>query len=81
MLSPMKKLGKIMEYFWLAAGVVALVMVIQNTSSGPFEQTKVYYLAPVLCFAMFFFRKFMNGKLAKMAEREEERKRSTEQEP
>ena len=71
----MKTLGKFMELFWLVLGVVALAVVLYHTSQTSFDETRIYFLAPALCFAMFFFRKFMNGKLQKMAELEEQRRR------
>ena len=69
MFVPMKALSKFLEVFWLLLGVATLVFVFYLVNQQGFEDSKVYFLFPVIAFSMFFFRRFMRRKLTEMEER------------
>ncbi len=69
MLSPMNKISKAMEFLWLALGIILLVWVLYAVHQGGFAEQKTLFLFPILCFAMFFFRRFMRNKIQLMENR------------
>ena len=58
-----------MELFWLVLGVITLVAVCYLAYLHGFAEVKLYFMFPVICFAMFFFRRFMRNKIMLMEER------------
>jgi len=66
----MRKLTRFMEHFWLAVaigtGLAALYVIITQS----FDAGKQWLWFPGIALAMFFFRRFMRGKLDAMADRE-----------
>ena len=66
MLSPMVRLSKIMELFWLLLGIVSLIAVLYLVVTQGFSEFKLWFLFPVVAFAMYFFRRFMSRKMKEL---------------
>ncbi len=65
----MDRLARIMEYFWLALGVLSALWMVWQVSMVGWDAGKVYTWFPLICFAMFFYRRFTRRKMAEWAER------------
>lgn len=66
MLSPMLRLSKIMELFWLLLGVLTLIAVLYLGATQGFQEFKIWFLFPAVAFAMYFFRRFMRRKMKEL---------------
>lgn len=65
----MDRLARIMEYFWLTLGLVSALWTGWQISEVGWAQAKVYAWFPLICFAMFLYRRFTRRKMAAWAER------------
>jgi len=65
----MDRLARIMEYFWLTIGVVSSLWTAWQIHLLGWTPAKVYLWFPMICFAMFFYRRFTRRKMAQWAER------------
>lgn len=69
----MRKVNRFMEHFWLAVTIgtalaAAWVIVRQGFVAG-----RDWLWFPVIALAMYFFRRFMRGRLEAMVDREDDR--------
>ncbi len=65
----MDRLARIMECFWLTLGAISAVWTGWQMASVGWTEARVYVLFPLICFAMFFYRRFTRRKMAEWAER------------
>jgi len=65
----MNKLARIMELFWLVLGVVSALWTAWQVHLSGWPAAKVYTWFPMVCFAMFLYRRFTRKKMAQWAER------------
>ncbi len=68
----MERMARIMELFWLllaflSAGWAAWVISTQGWQSG-----RVFIWFPMVCVAMFFYRRFMRRKMTDWAARQQQ---------
>ena len=66
----MRKLTRFMEHFWLAVAIGSSIAAAYVIFSQGFEVGKQWLWFPGIALAMFFFRRFMRGKLDAMENRE-----------
>ncbi|HEY0977155.1 MAG TPA: hypothetical protein VGE21_06755 [Flavobacteriales bacterium] len=72
----MEKVARIMERFWLVLAVLTALWAVYVMATRGMEQGKVWIWFPLVCAAMWWYRRFMRGRMEQWARREEERKRS-----
>lgn len=65
----MDKLARIMELFWLTLGIVSSLWTAWQIHLLGWADAKVYCWFPLVCFAMFFYRRFTRKKIREWAER------------
>jgi len=65
----MDRLARIMEFFWLTLGVGGVLWTIWQVHAIGWDSAKIYTWFPLICFAMFFYRRFTRRKMAQWAER------------
>lgn len=65
----MDKLARIMEFFWLTLGMLSTIWTAWQIHLFGWADAKVYTWFPMICFAMFFYRRFTRKKMAQWAER------------
>jgi UPF0716 family protein affecting phage T7 exclusion len=58
----MKKMNKFLEYFWLVASIVSLILVVYVYSTIGTEGNWVLIFLPVISIGMYVFRKKMSKK-------------------
>jgi c-di-AMP phosphodiesterase-like protein len=61
----MKKMNKFLEYFWLVASVLSLILVIYVYSTIGTEGNWILIFFPVIAIGMYVFRKRMSKKFEK----------------
>ena len=66
----MDRLARIMEFFWLTLGVGSALWTVWCIPSTGWAAGKVYIWFPMICFAMFGYRRFTRKKMAQWAERQ-----------
>ncbi len=71
----MDKIARMMEYFWLALGVVSTGVATYIAIAHGWAAGRVFFWFPLVCFAMFFYRRFMRKKMKEWAERREREER------
>lgn len=72
----MEKIARFMELFWLVLAILTAGWAAYIVFTHGWEAGKTWLLFPAVCAAMFGYRRFMRGKMARWAERqgtEEER--------
>jgi hypothetical protein len=65
----MDRLARIMEYFWLALACLSACWVIFLLATEGWAGSKLFIWFPLVCTAMFFYRRFMRVKMTEWAER------------
>ena len=65
----MDRIARIMEFFWLACGCASAVWVGYLMATEGWQARKLFIWFPLVCFAMFFYRRFMRKKMTEWAER------------
>ena len=65
----MDRLARIMEFFWLTLGCVSALWTAWQVHLLGWAAAKVYVWFPMVCLAMFFYRRFTRKKMADWAER------------
>lgn len=65
----MERIARIMEVFWLALGVLAAGWVAWMTYHHGWDATRIYAWFPLVCVAMFLYRRFTRRKMAEWAAR------------
>lgn len=65
----MERLARIMEFFWLALGIGGTLWTAWQIHAIGWAGAKVYTWFPLICFAMFFYRRFTRKKMAEWAAR------------
>lgn len=63
----MDRIARFMEVFWLALAVITAVWAAYVLYSVGWQEGKVWLLFPAVCAAMFGYRRFMRGRMAKWA--------------
>ena len=71
----MDKLARIMEFFWLTLGVVSALWTAWQIHLLGWAEANVYTWFPLVCFAMFFYRRFTRKKMREWAERKSKESR------
>lgn len=71
----MDRLARIMEYFWLTIGIVSALWTAWQVHLLGWADAKVYTWFPMVCLAMFFYRRFTRKKMAQWAERQASQKK------
>lgn len=71
----MQLYNKIMLYFWLFAGFLSLIGITIMAFIEGFELWMYYYIIPIICFFMYFVRKWMMGRMEKHLQFLEEQKK------
>jgi hypothetical protein len=66
----MERIARIMEVFWLALAVLAAGWVGWMFLQHGWEATRIYVWFPLVCLAMFFYRRFTRRKMAEWAARQ-----------
>jgi hypothetical protein len=61
----MQLYNKIMLYFWLATGIVSLVIVSFNCLTIGFDKWGFYFSMPIVAFLMYFFKRWMMKRMEK----------------
>lgn len=57
-----------MLFFWLAAGIISLLIVSFNCFTIGFDKWGAYYITPVIAFMMFLFKRWMMKRMSKHIE-------------
>jgi hypothetical protein len=57
--------NKIMLFFWLAAGIISMLIVSFNCFTIGFDKWGSYYITPVIAFMMYFFKRWMMKRMEK----------------
>jgi hypothetical protein len=65
----MRKVNRFMEHFWLAVAIGTALAAIWVIVTDGFAAARNWLWFPGIALAMFFFRRFMRGKLEAMEER------------
>ena len=65
----MRKVTRFMEHFWLAVAIGTGLAAIWVIVADGFEVGGQWLWFPGIALAMFFFRRFMRGKLEAMEDR------------
>lgn len=66
----MEKIARIMERFWLVLAIVSSAWAVYVLAAHGWEKGRVWLLFPAVSVAMWQYRRFMRGKMARWAERE-----------
>ncbi|PKR79691.1 hypothetical protein CW751_13710 [Brumimicrobium salinarum] len=61
----MKTYNKIMQFFWLAMGLVTIVAVTYMGLTDGFDRWASYYFFGVLALLLYFVRRFMMKRMEK----------------
>lgn len=59
-----------MEHFWLAVAIGTAIAAIWVIATDGFDAARNWLWFPLIALAMFFFRRFMRGKLEAMDDRQ-----------
>jgi len=65
----MDRLARIMEYFWLALAILSAFWAAREIHLFGWDGAKHLTWFPLICFAMFLYRRFTRKKMAQWAER------------
>lgn len=65
----MRKVNRFMEHFWLAVAIGTALAAIWVMATEGFAAARNWLWFPGIALAMFFFRRFMRGKLEAMDDR------------
>lgn len=69
----MERIARIMEIFWLVLACGSAVWVGVLAYLHGWAGTRIYAWFPLVCLAMFFYRRFTRRKMAEWAARHEAR--------
>lgn len=69
----MRKVGRFMEHFWLAVAIGTALVAIWVIVQDGFTVGGQWLFFPAVALAMFFFRRFMRGRLEAMQDRRDDR--------
>lgn len=69
----MDKFARFMEKFWLVLAIGTAAWAIYMTVAHGLEQGKVWIWFPLVCIAMWWYRRFTGRKMREWAEREKDR--------
>ncbi|MGB0933242.1 MAG: hypothetical protein ACPGU5_03110 [Lishizhenia sp.] len=61
----MERYNKIMQFFWLVMGVLLVVVVTFLSIKEGFSKWAGYYFMAILCFLMYFVKKWMMKRMEK----------------
>ena len=67
----MKKMNRVMEFFWLAVAVLSLVGAIYYILELGWEEGWVYLLFPLTAGMMFAYRRMMRSRVERWSEGEQ----------
>ena len=70
----MERIARFMELFWLTLAVITAAGAVYVLYLRGWEQGKVWLLFPAVCAAMFGYRRFMRGRMARWAQQHAEEK-------
>lgn len=74
----MKAYNKLMQIFWLAIGILVLVVVTYKGITSGFDRWATYYIFALVSFFMFFIRRYMMRRMKKHQAFLDEQKKKTE---
>jgi hypothetical protein len=66
----MRKINRFMEHFWLAVAIGTGIAAVYVIAVEGFATGGQWLWFPGIALAMFFFRRFMRGRLEAMRDRE-----------
>ena len=66
----MRKINRFMEHFWLAVAIGTGIAAVWMIVAEGFDAGRQWLWFPGIALAMYFFRRFMRGKLEAMRDRE-----------
>lgn len=69
----MRKVNRFMEHFWLAVAIGTALATVWVMVQEGFNEGRRWLWFPGIALAMYFFRRFMRGKLEALADRREGR--------
>lgn len=72
----MERIARFMELFWLTLAVLTAAWAFYVLYTHGWEVGKVWLLFPAVCAAMFGYRRFMRGRMARWSQQQR-----TEEEP
>ncbi|MES2589269.1 MAG: hypothetical protein V4622_09820 [Bacteroidota bacterium] len=70
----MKLYNKIMLYLWLVVALVSFIFITYYGFTEGFDRWVYYYVVPVVAILMYFFKKYMIGRMEKHLEYLEKQK-------
>lgn len=65
----MRKVTRFMEHFWLAVAIGTALATIWVIATEGFATGRQWLWFPLIALAMYFFRRFMRGKLEALDDR------------
>lgn len=65
----MRKVNRFMEHFWLAVAIGTAIAAVWVLLNEGFDAARNWLWFPLIALAMFFFRRFMRGRLEAMDDR------------
>ena len=69
----MRKVNRFMEHFWLAVAIGTAAAAVWVMVQQGFDASMQWLWFPGIALAMYFFRRFMRGRLEAMVDRENDR--------
>lgn len=66
----MDKMARIMELFWLVLAIISAVLVGYMIATHGWDASKVFTWFPLVCVAMWLYRRFTRKKMREWAERQ-----------
>ncbi len=69
----MRKVNRFMEHFWLAVCIGTALAAVWVIVQQGFEAGRDWLWFPLIALAMYFFRRFMRGRLEAMVDRENDK--------
>ena len=70
----MLKFARVMEIFWLVLTVLTAVWAIYALITSGWQNNKLLLWFPLICFAMYLYRRFTTQKMKVWMEREEQQR-------
>lgn len=61
----METYNKIMQFFWLAVGLITIIVVTYFGFTEGFERWKGYYIFGIFAILLFFVRRYMMKRMVK----------------
>jgi hypothetical protein len=65
----MERVARVMEYFWLALAILSSLWAVWQIGLHGWDGAKHLTWFPLICAAMFLYRRFMRKKMAQWSER------------